>query len=344
MSKKKKHPQRARQRQPSIPKCPHNHLCTKLVATDMDSTLGLFWSYFCPAMTEISPILAAKLGVPQEVFERELGRVMHSRGTHEWPWLLEETSFRREWKGSPQSFRQEISEPFWATLDKMRHRYLRPFDDVPETINELLSKGIKIAILSDAPFYMALTRACDLGLDGKISALYALDAPIPDVSEFVDPYDLNLGLERIAMLESRVHKFDILIKLPKHYEKPSPLGLTQVMRNFDAEPKTTIYIGDSAKKDGGAAEACGVPFIWARYGIYLPPEYIDMVDSRFTPTGETPTSGHGVSYRPSVLPPMVAQAASYAELLKHINHSHRSLRGKVLNPSAHAQGTEEAGH
>lgn len=316
----------------------------KLVATDMDSTIGLFWSYFCPAMNKISPILAAKLGVPQDEFEREVGRVMHKRGTHEWPWVMEETKFRREWKGTPQSFRQEISEPFWATLDEMRAKFLRPFDDVNETIDALVGKGVKIAIVSDAPFYMALTRACDHGIDGRIEALYALDAPLPDVSEFVDPFDMQLGLERIAALEARAHKFKLVRKLPKDCEKPNPGGLKAAMKDFGVKPSETLFIGDSAKKDGGVAEVCGVRFIWARYGIYLPPEYIDIVDRRFTPTGEAPTNGHGITFRPKVLPPMVEKAASFEAILNHLGQERRSSKKTVLNPSARSQGTEEVGH
>ncbi|HMY54034.1 MAG TPA: HAD family hydrolase [Candidatus Obscuribacter sp.] len=317
---------------------------TKLLGTDMDSTIGLFWSYFVPAMDKISPILAAKLGVPQEEFERELGRVMHKRGTHEWPWVLEETKYRREWKGTPQSFRTEISEPFWNTLDEMRAKYLRPFDDVLETIDALNAKGVKIAIVSDAPFYMALTRACDHGIDGKIEALYALDAPLPDVSEFIDPFDMQLGLERIAALEARSHKFKIVRKLPKNFEKPNPGGLAMAMKDFGVKPSETLFIGDSAKKDGGAAEACGVRFIWARYGIYLPPAYVDLVDRRFTPTGEAPTNGHGITYRPSILPPMVEKAASFEAVLNHLGKERRPHRKTILNPSARPQGTEEVGH
>lgn len=317
---------------------------TKAVFTDMDATMGSFWYYFCPAMNKIAPILAAKLGVEQKIFEMEVGRVMHLRGTHEWPWVMEETFFRRNWSGTPQSFRKEISEPFWAALDEARGLYLRPFDDVHETIDTAVSKGVRFAIVSDAPFYMALTRACDLGLDGKIEALYALDAPLPDVKDFIDPFDMELGLERIAKLEARVHKFKVVRKMPKSFEKPNPGGLQMAMKDFGVKTTECMYVGDSAKKDGGVAQACGVRFVWARYGIYLPTEYVDLVDRRFTPTGEAPTNGHGISHRPTVLPPMVAKAATYAEVLNHLGKERRPHRNTVINPSAHASGTEQPGH
>jgi len=92
------------------------------------------------------------------------------------------------------------------------------------------------------------------------------------------------------------------------------------------------------------AQACGVRFVWARYGIYLPTEYVDLVDRRFTPTGEAPTNGHGISHRPTVLPPMVAKAATYAEVLNHLGKERRPHRNTLINPSAHASGTEQPGH
>lgn len=317
---------------------------TRLLATDMDGTLGLFWAYAAPAFVKIGPILAAKLGVELKALEMELGRVMHKRGTHEWPWVLEETSFRRDWKGTPQEFRKEISEPFWATMDEMRIRYLRPYPDVMETLERVTALGVKVCIVSDAPYYMALTRACDLGVDGLVEGLYALDAPLPDVSEFIDPFDMELGLERIKMLESRAHRFKIARKLPKAYEKPNAGGLKLAMADFDVRCDQTLFVGDSLKKDGGVAEACKVRFVWAKYGINLPPEYIEIIDSRFTPTGEAPKNGHGVTYLPEIFPPMVAKAADYEEVLKHLGKERRRRTKTHLNPSARPQATEADGH
>ena len=174
------------------------------------------------------------------------------------------------------------------------------------------------AIVSDAPFHMALTRACDLGVDGLIDGLYAIEAPLPDPSAFVDPFDMELGLERIAMFEARAHRFKIVKRLPKAFEKPNTGGLMLAMSDFGVTADETLFVGDSLKKDGGVAEAAKVRFMWARYGLILPPEYIDLIDRRFTPNGEAPTNGHGVTYRPVVHPPMIAEAASFREVLKHL--------------------------
>lgn len=293
---------------------------TRLVATDMDSTIGLFWAYFVPAMNYISPILSARLNVSQVEFEREVGRVMHLRRSHEWPWIMEETKFRRHWTGSAKSFRREISEPFWAALDEMRHAYLRPFADVLSTIDEARALGTRFAIVSDAPLYMALTRAIAHGIDGRIEALYALSVKLPDVSEFVDPSDMELGLERIRAMEGAAHCFNYVRKLPLRLEKPHPGGLEMAMQDFCVDPSQTLFIGDSLVKDGGVAAACGVRYIWAQYGTYLPTEYLDLVDRRFTPSGAAATNGHGVSFRPLQMPPMVARAASYSDLLSYLNN------------------------
>jgi phosphoglycolate phosphatase len=316
----------------------------QLILTDMDSTLGLFWAYFCPAMKIISPLLAERLKVDQSEFEREVGRIMHLHGTHEWPWVLEETKFRRNWIGSPSEFRKQISEPFWTTLDEMRLRYLKPFPTVLETLAELKARGKTIIIVSDAPIYMALTRAADMGLDQYIDGLLALEAPIPHKSKFVSPEDMALGLERMRRFSQREHNFKVVETLPKHCEKPNPGGLQRAMKIVGVGADDCIYIGDSLKKDGGVAEAMAMRYFWAHYGIYLPGEYVEIIDERFTPTGEAPTNGHGVTYQPEIYPPMVAELGSFKQILHHLVLSPRSEAKTVLGATDKPSAVKSSGH
>lgn len=316
----------------------------QLILTDMDSTLGLFWGYFCPAMKAISPLLAQRLNVTQSDFEREVGRIMHLHGTHEWPWVLEETKFRHDWNGSPGDFRKQISEPFWATLDEMRQRYLKPFPTVLETLAELKARGKTIIIVSDAPIYMALTRAVDMGLDQYIDGLLALEAPIPHSSTFVSPEDMALGLQRMKNFSKRTHSFKVVETLPKKCEKPNPDGVQRAMRIVGVDVDDCIYIGDSLKKDGGVAEALAMRYFWAHYGIYLPGEYVEIIDERFTPTGEAPTNGHGVTYQPEIYPPMVAELGSFKQILHHLVLGPRSNAGTVLGATDKPSAVKGPGH
>jgi FMN phosphatase YigB (HAD superfamily) len=257
----------------------------KFVFTDMDSTLGLFWGYYCPAIRDYINEMHAKHGIAIVDLEREIGRVTQEFGTHEYGWMMEMTKFRKEFKGTAAEFRDQFVIPFWKHLDDNRHNYLRSFRDVTETLYALQQLGITVVIVSDAPHFMASTRACDMRLDGPVTGLFALDCPLPDVSSFVDPED-----------------------------------------------------------DGGVAQAVGMRFIWASYGLWVPPEYEDIIDRRITPSGELPTNGHGVGFRPQVYPPMEAEAVSYKTVLEHLRAEPLLTNPTKLNPSARPSITKGSGH
>jgi FMN phosphatase YigB (HAD superfamily) len=316
----------------------------KFVFTDMDSTLGLFWGYYCPAIRDYINEMHAKHGIAIVDLEREIGRVTQEFGTHEYGWMMEMTKFRKEFKGTAAEFRDQFVIPFWKHLDDNRHNYLRPFKDVTETLYALQQLGITVVIVSDAPHFMALTRACDMRLDGPVTGLFALDCPLPDVSSFVDPEDITYGLERIKELSHRPHTFDISVKLEKGFEKPDPRGLKAAMEAFGATAEESIFVGDNLLKDGGVAQAMGMRFIWASYGLWVPPEYEDIIDRRITPSGELPTNGHGVGFRPRVYPPMEAEAVSYKTVLEHLRAEPLLTAPTKLNPSARPSITKNSGH
>src|SRR5439155_2372366 len=68
-------------------------LQTKLVITDVDGTLCSFWDYFVPAIRDFLKEISVREHIPVQELARDIGHVIDRRGTHEHPWLLEETSF-----------------------------------------------------------------------------------------------------------------------------------------------------------------------------------------------------------------------------------------------------------
>lgn len=296
--------------------------CTKkkLVITDADGTYCQFWDYFCPAMRKFVRMMAPEFGVSEDELSRELGRVMKQSGTHEHPWILEQTSFRKKFRGTAKEFRDRFVIPFWAGLDKYRLKYLTTRWDALDTLIELKRRGIQVCVLSDAPFHMALSRAKQVGVDGLIDGLFALETPEPKAADFVDPEDMVYGLERVHQFESTPHKFSIIRKMPVSWEKPDSRGLEEVMKTFGVKPSECIFIGDSLVKDGGAAQKQGVSYIWARYGVELSAQDRELVDVHFNPDAVATDSVSQVLRRPTrVFPPLLAQAASYAEVLKHVS-------------------------
>jgi phosphoglycolate phosphatase len=285
----------------------------KLVITDVDGTLASFWDYFVPAMREYLSHVRNHIDFEIEHFSRDMGHVIDRRGTHEYPWLLESTGFARDhFKDNPGEFQSKFVAPFWQALDENRNKYLRPYPTVLDTLEELKRRGLKVVALSDAPDYMARVRNKQI-FDGMLDAVYALDTREPQAHELFTPEGLEYGRARLSSLreafadcKSPVHV------LPTHYEKPNAMGVDQVMQDFGVFPHEVIFVGDSVIKDGLAAASRGMRFVWAHYGTHLPAEYDEMIHYSLKPEGREPSA------QPYLLPPAVAVAARYDEILNHV--------------------------
>ncbi len=288
---------------------------TKLVITDVDGTLASFWDYFVPALRDFLRDLSARLEKPVPQLAEDIGRVIERRGTHEYPWLLEETGFAWEhYKDKPDKFVTEFVKPFWEALDANRAKYLRPYPQVMETLQELKRRGIKVVALSDAPDYMARIRNKQV-FDGMLDAIYALETVEPDKEEVWQPITLSHGRKRLRDLEKATSTLKTRLQvLPKSYEKPCPDGLDMVLKHFGVFPYETIFIGDSLSKDGLVAASRGIRFIWAHYGYHLPAEYDELVNRSLRPVLDEPK----VSKGPTPAPFVEAIAARYDELLNHL--------------------------
>lgn len=322
------------------------HTTTKpcqLVATDADGTLWQFWWYFAPAMRKIIPVLAERLGLSMDQVSTDIGTVMDKYGTHEFPWALELTDFRKTWKGTAQQFREQIAEPFWAALDHFRLAYLELMRDVPETLSALSQRGIKLVILSDAPMHMALSRAHQMQVGGYVDAIYALDTPEPALSEFVDPFDIELGRERVSRFMSTPINIRRVV-LDRKFEKPHPHGLQQILTDYAVDPLAVRFVGDNRGKDGGVAAALGVPYISADYGTYLSPEDRKIIEHKFKSKNAKGDSAHNPTASKKKDVPMVAEAASYKTLLNHLGVFNMPTVASALTPSAASKIVTQCGH
>lgn len=286
---------------------------TKLVITDVDGTLASFWDYFVPAIRDFLRQISERLDTPLHELANDIGHIIDRRGTHEYPWLLEETSFAwKHFEKRPEQFIGDFVKPFWESLDENRSKYLRPFPEVLQTLEELKRQGIKIVALSDAPEYMARMRNKQL-FDGMIDAVYALETVEPGSSDPYRPITLEHGRERIESMRKATAGLKASFHvLPQHYEKPYPAGLDQILKDFAVFPQEAIFIGDSLSKDGLVAASRGIRFVWAHYGQHLPAEYEEIVNYSLKPESEDRIK------EPIPAQLIEAVAARYDELLKHI--------------------------
>lgn len=286
----------------------------KLIITDVDGTLASFWDYFAPAMREYIVYLRDKLGDDGVVFAKEIGHVMHKRGTHEHPWALEETQFARRFAHDPLQFRHEFVDPFWTLLDQNRYNYLRAFPGVIETLKGLKQLGLKIVALSDAPEHMAIARNKQL-FNGLLDAVYALENVAPSSDELFHPEAVPFGYERIQHLRNEASDAATkLIAIPKVFEKPNPSGIDRILNDFDVCPDEVLMIGDSLAKDGMVAAARSIRFIWAHYGVHLPAEYDMLVNGLLRPEDALPL----VDAASDDSPKPVAVAARFEEIGRHL--------------------------
>lgn len=321
----------------------------QLVLTDMDLTLtDAFWAYFIPTMEVEVPRIAKIIGESDlDAISREIGRVVNEHGTHEYPWLLELTWIRTRFKGGAKEFREQIVEPFWATMERNRSRYSQAYPFVKETLQVLRDAGIPVAIVSDGPMYMVLARAKATGIDELVSGIYALDVVEPGPEHGLTDEDLEAGRKRVSQLLGTSVKCPFRV-LPKHFEKPSADGARVAMADFGVgDGARCLFVGDSLKKDGGAAKALGAGFIWAVYGLYsITPRGHVLVDTKMNPEGSAPKAKNqpGGSFMPEVYPPMLAAAPYFAEVLNHLGCKAGVSSGTILPPSASATAVKTVGH
>ena len=287
---------------------------TKLVITDVDGTLASFWDYFVPAIRDFIREISQRTDKSYHELARDIGHVIERRGTHEYPWLLEETGFAwSNFEDEPEEFIEQFVKPFWESVDENRAKYLRPYPMVLETLEALKRKGVKVVALSDAPEYMARVRNKQI-FDGLLDAVYSLETVEPEKDDPFRPISFTHGRERVAKLRKETADLQTRLHiLPFSYEKPCPIGLDQVLKDFDVYPQETLFIGDSLAKDGIVAASRGIRFLWAHYGSSLPAEYEEMINYSLKP--EIP----GEPGKKTLPPELITEvAARYDELLKFV--------------------------
>ena len=111
---------------------------------------------------------------------------------------------------------------------RVRDTYLVLYPHVRFTLNELLRRGTRLAVLSDAPALQAWLRLHYLALH--------------HIFEFVVTFD-DTG-ER----------------------KPSPAGFLKVLDLLGMPPEEVLMVGDWPERDMVGAARLGIPTVFARYG------------------------------------------------------------------------------
>jgi putative hydrolase of the HAD superfamily len=111
---------------------------------------------------------------------------------------------------------------------RAREAALKPYPHVTATLMQLLRRGIKLAVLSDAPSREAWLRLCHIGFH---------------------------------------HIFNTAVTFDETGErKPSPKPFRLVLERLQTAPQEALMVGDWAERDIAGAKAVGMKTAFARYG------------------------------------------------------------------------------
>jgi putative hydrolase of the HAD superfamily len=111
---------------------------------------------------------------------------------------------------------------------RAREASLVPYPHVRVTLFELMKRGIRLAVVSDAPRKEGWLRLCYLQLH---------------------------------------HMFDMVLTFDDTgVRKPSPVPFQRVLEHFKIEPEEALMIGDWPERDITGAAQVGIHTVFARYG------------------------------------------------------------------------------
>jgi putative hydrolase of the HAD superfamily len=112
---------------------------------------------------------------------------------------------------------------------KAQAALLQPYSNVVPTLLRLRERGLKLAIVSDAPSMRAWMRLTELGLQDFFDVVVTFD----DTGE----------------------------------RKPSPLPFEKALRELGLKPSEVLMTGDWPERDVAGAKALGIRTCFARYGF-----------------------------------------------------------------------------
>jgi len=238
----------------------------RAVVTDLDNTLYPWVDYIVPSLEAMVDSLVETTGRPRIDIVQSLKAVYAHRESNEYPFAIQESSLFHPYRADFDSFDALVIRPAQRAFAEARRRYLQPYPGVRDALLRLRDLGVPVAALTDAPRNAVENRVRLLGLDGLLTALYALRG-------HALPANVNPEIRRRDEAGFYRLKKTRVVELPRAAEKPDPRGLRRVLRDLRLAPEQVLYVGDSVRKDMALARAVGVRGAWAEYGTYVSTEY-----------------------------------------------------------------------
>jgi len=195
----------------------------KAIIFDLDNTLTDFMKMKADAVNAaIDGMIDAGLGLPREEVRARIDAIYKEQGME----------YQQVFDALLESELGHIDPKILASgivaYRKARGSSLKPYPHVQMTLLELAKRGIRLAVVSDAPRAQAWLRLCDLSLQ---------------------------------------HVFDVVVTHDDTREyKPSPTPFREALRRLGASADQALMVGDWPERDMVGAKSLGMKTVFARYG------------------------------------------------------------------------------
>ena len=195
----------------------------RAVIFDLDNTLVDFMRMKRQAVAAaITAMIDAGLGLTSEEAEARIDAIYKERG------IEFQSVFDQLLYDVFQKVNYKILSAGIIAYRRAREAALVPYPHVNMTLVALLKRGIRLAVVSDAPGREAWLRLCYLNFH---------------------------------------HLFDCVVTFEDtHQRKPSPAPFLRALQELDVEPSETLMVGDWAERDMVGAAQVGITTVFARYG------------------------------------------------------------------------------
>ena len=141
-----------------------------------------------------------------------------------------------KWAGFGEHELEDAKRELWECYEGTDYRQTKLFPDVANLLSELEKFGWTWGVVTNKP------------------------------ARYFFPITVNLGWENNPALVTGNMAGG---------KKPNPDGLIYAAGMSNAPVRRCVYVGDE-RKDGQAAQAAGMPFIWAKWGSCWNPQQQDM--------------------------------------------------------------------
>jgi phosphoglycolate phosphatase len=241
-----------------------------VIITDIDNTLFDWFEFWYYPFKEMLEDISKKSGIDEDILKSEIRVIFQKYKTTEYPFLIQEIeSLKKKYQNNNfvQSYKDIIDN-----FKQNRKKYLKLYHAVYETLSEISKKGtLLIGFTESMAFYTTMRIKC-LELDGILNYVYT-------AHNHVIPETINLN-------KFRNHRNDYYeltqtkLKLsPKESKKPDSSILLKIIKDVNADPKKTVYIGDSLSKDVLMAKNANIISVHAKYGTAHKREEYDLLRS-----------------------------------------------------------------